>query len=119
MTPAARREISGILRDRAARIRANRRRIGSPLQMFPELDNCGYDPGPRAQSGLGDAASELRAMPLPGALERYLATGAPMPSFRRDLGAMSAQVPRLVYGGAALLAIVLAAKSYRKWRDTK
>jgi len=67
--------------------------------------------------GMGDAASDLRSLPLPGSLERYVVTGAPMSSLKRDLGAISAQIPRWVYGGSAVLAILLAAKAYKSWRD--
>ena len=70
-----------------------------------------------ASSGLGDAASDLRSLPLPGALERYVVTGAPMSSLRRDLGAATAQIPRWVYSAGAVLAILLAAKAYKTWRD--
>lgn len=73
----------------------------------------------RRKLAMGDAASDLRSMPLTGSLERYLATGAPMPAWKRDLGAMSAQVPRYVYGGAALLALFLASRAYKRWRDEK
>lgn len=71
----------------------------------------------RAQAGLGDAASDLKQLPLPGPLERYLATGAPMGTFRRDLGAATAQIPRLVYGLGAVLAVLFGAKAYKRWRD--
>ena len=73
--------------------------------------------GCKSCSGLGDAATDLRALPLPGTLGRYLATGAPMPAWKRDLGAMTAQVPRYVYGIGAALAILLASRSYKRWRD--
>ena len=68
---------------------------------------------------LGDARSDLNAMPLPGALARYLTTGAPMPSWKRDLGAMTAQVPRWAYGVLAGASIFFAGKAYRRWRDGK
>jgi len=75
--------------------------------------------GARRRRGMGDAASDLRALPLPGSLERYLATGAPMPSYKRDLGAATAQIPRWGYGLGAVLAILLGAKAYTRWRDAR
>jgi len=74
-------------------------------------------PRPGKLAGLGDAASDLRALPLPGALERYLATGAPMSTVRRDFGAATAQIPRLGYAALAALALLLAGAAYRRWRD--
>jgi hypothetical protein len=71
----------------------------------------------RVLRGLGTTASELRALPLPGPLERYIVTGAPMSAWKRDLGAMSAQVPRYVYGIGAALAIFFASRAYKRWRD--
>ncbi len=68
---------------------------------------------------LGDAGSDLRALPLPPALERYLQTGAPMSTLRRDFGAATAQVPRWGYGVLALVAFLLAGSAYRRWRDAK
>lgn len=93
MTPADRSELEGFLRGRAQKLG----RMGS----------------------LGDARSDLNAMPLPGALARYLTTGAPMPTWKRDLGAMSAQVPRLVYGALAAASLFFASRAYRRWRDAK
>ena len=75
--------------------------------------------GCRDTAGFGDAASDLRALPLPGSLERYLATGAPMSTIRRDLGAATAQIPRWAYGALAGVAILLGAKAYTRWRDER
>lgn len=126
--------------DERARARASRRRgVATPLGLSRRCpdgstgilipDNtvhgtvpvftlvCPGDDAAPHLAGLGDAASDLRSLPLPGALERYLATGAPMPAWRRDLGAATAQIPRWVYGAGAVLAILLAAKAYKTWRD--
>jgi len=73
----------------------------------------------RRRTAMGDAASDLRSMPLPGSLERYLATGAPMPAWKRGLGAMAAQVPRVGYGVGALRAFFFASRAYQRWRDEK
>lgn len=73
----------------------------------------------RGRRGMGDAGSDLRSMPLPPALERYLQTGAPMSTFRRDLGAATAQVPRWGYALLALGAFLIAGSAYRRWRDAK
>jgi len=72
-----------------------------------------------ARRGVGDAGSDLRALPLPPALERYLQTGAPMSTLRRDLGAATAQIPRWGYGILALVAFLLSGSAYRRWRDAK
>jgi len=69
------------------------------------------------QSGLGLTPAELSQLPVPGAMSRYLATGAPMPGWKRDLGAATAQVPRWLYGVGALGALYFASRAYRKWRD--
>ena len=71
------------------------------------------------RQAMGDAGSDLRALPLPPALERYLQTGAPMSTLRRDLGAATAQIPRWGYGLLALAAFLLAGSAYRRWRDAK
>jgi len=55
---------------------------------------------------------ELRLMPPK--VQRYLRSGEPVGTVRRDLGAASAQVPRLVWGAGAAGALVLAYYSYRK-----
>ena len=73
----------------------------------------------RVRRPLGDASGDLRKLPLPPELERYLASGVPMASWRRDLGAVSAQVPRWVYGALAALSVLVAAKAYRNWRDAQ
>lgn len=70
----------------------------------------------RERRAVGDAASDLKALPLPVALERYLVSGVPMSTWKRDLGSATAQVPRVVYGALAAVAFLVAAKSYRNWR---
>jgi hypothetical protein len=73
----------------------------------------------RKRKGMGDATSDLRALPLPPALERYLQTGAPMSTIRRDLGAATAQIPRWGFGVLAAVAFLLAGSAYRRWRDAR
>lgn len=117
MTPADRQELQGVLGAAATRARGR----GCPPGTTRVTTRCGAESRSYCEPvrGIGDAASDLRAMPLPGALERYLATGAPMSVWRRDLGAATAQIPRWVYGVGAALAVVFGARAYTRWRDAK
>ena len=73
--------------------------------------------------GLGAAQlpeqARLLALPLPAAFQRFVTTGEPMPSWKRDLGGASAQVPRLAWGGAAVVLAGLGYWSYRSWKKKK
>lgn len=97
MTPAEREEIRVVLGERAARVRARR----------------------AAASGFGAAPADLNSMPLPPALDRFLKTGAPMSSFRRDLGAATAQVPWWAYGVGGLVAFYMGYKAYKRHAEAK
>lgn len=63
--------------------------------------------------GLGAAPP---SQPLPAPLAAYLQTGAPMSTIRRDLGSAMAQVPRVVWGIAAVLASYM---TYKAWKLVK
>lgn len=71
--------------------------------------------------GLGDlAATEAQVgAQFPAAFRRFITTGEPMPGWRRDLAAASAQVPQLAWGGIAVGLAGLAYWSYRSWKKAK
>jgi hypothetical protein len=94
---------------------------------------CPWDPGYElARLRLADSAVSLRPIPLsrstkqpvagmgavtdaplPADLQRYLQTGAPMGTLKRDLGSALAQVPALAWGAGALVAGFIA---YKAWK---
>jgi hypothetical protein len=60
---------------------------------------------------------KLRLMPVK--VQRYLRSGEPVGTMRRDLGAASAQIPRLVWGASAVGASVLAYYSWKKYKRSR
>lgn len=50
---------------------------------------------------------------LPQDVQRYVRSGQPMNTVRRDLSTALNQVPPLVWGGVALLAFGMARRSHR------
>lgn len=62
--------------------------------------------------GLGASPAQNRAL-FPEALRRYVETGEPMPAWRRDLAAASAQVPRWTWMVGAGVMLTIAYMSYK------
>lgn len=68
-----------------------------------------------AMMGLGQLP-EAEVRILPPKFQRYVRSGEPMGTFRRDLGVASAQVPRLVWGIGGALAGLMCWYSYKKFK---
>lgn len=61
--------------------------------------------------------SELRIMPPK--VQRYIRSGEPVGTFRRDMGAASAQIPRLVWGLGGAAALALGYFSYKRHKKAQ
>lgn len=93
--------------------------MGAVSRHYMDVANfrAGYDNGyfqDNSLFGLGAVppAAITQTSALPVAFRRYVETGVPMASWRRDLGAATNQVPRWAWGLIAVGALALA---YRSW----
>ena len=59
---------------------------------------------------------DVKKMPLPEEMERYISIGQPMSTWRRDLGSAMGQVPRLVYGAGIALSLFMARRAYKRFK---
>ena len=55
----------------------------------------------------------------PPAFRRYLDAGAPMPTWRRDLGAATNQIPQWAWGLMAVAALALAYRGFKAHKASK
>lgn len=88
--------------------------MGAVSRHYMDVANfrAGYDNGyfqDNSLFGLGALpAAAVTPGALPVAFRRYVEAGVPMPSWRRDLGAATSQIPRWVWGLCAVGALALA-----------
>lgn len=86
--------------------------LGAVRRDYLDVANfrAGYDDGyfqDNSLFGLG-AVTVPNVSAAPVAFRRYLEAGAPMPTWRRDLGAATNQIPRWAWGLMAVGALALA-----------
>lgn len=75
---------------------------------------------PQSLFGLGaEAVPQEALMRLPPKFRRYVVSGEPIGTFRRDLSAAGAQVPRLVYGLLMVGAGYMGYRSYKHWKKRR
>lgn len=61
-------------------------------------------------------AIDVKTLPLPEPMERYVSIGQPMSSWRRDFGSAFSQVPRLVYGAGIVVSLFMARRAYKRFK---
>jgi hypothetical protein len=91
--------------------------LGTVVRSYQDVANfrAGYDDGyfqDNSLFGLG-AVTVPSMSAAPAALRRYLEAGAPMPTWRRDLGAATNQIPRWAWGLMAVGALALAYRGFK------
>lgn len=71
--------------------------------------------------GLGAAAqvSDAELAAMPDEVRRYLVTGEPMGTLRRDLGAASAQIPRWTWAILMVGGGYMTYRSYQAWKKAR
>lgn len=69
--------------------------------------------------GLGDTMPQQTIARLPPELQRYVVSGEPMGTFRRDLSAASSQVPRWAYAILMVGTGYMGYRSYKAWKKAR
>ena len=97
--------------------------LGVVSRHYADIANfrAGYDDGyfqDNSLLGLGVVTVPSMAA-APVAFRRYLEAGAPMPSWRRDLGAATNQIPRWAWGLMAVGALALAYRGFKAAKAEK
>lgn len=75
-----------------------------------------YDQGFYQRNALFGLGAVPSSEALPPDFARFLATGAPMPAWKRDLGSAANQVPYWLYGLIGLVGVASAYKMYKQWK---
>lgn len=96
--------------------------LGTVRRDYLDVANfrAGYDDGyfqDNSLFGLGAAPPNVASAPV--AFRRYLDAGAPMPAWRRDLGAATNQIPRWAWMALAVGALALAYRGFKAAKQKK